>query len=222
MLAQFSFLIFSFQFYNDCKDALLNLRHDIVTRMLNCMKILEEAGNKGVLQVRALEGMKKTRAVHPPKAGQPKKTGITVPNTVLGQPVAEGVGIQTHAAIAAHLKKIQSDYDAKYLFKCPLKDCGQRCVTESGLKIHWRCKHDGIPFPETVAQVQMPLTAAASEVVAAADATPLPPSTKRAKVQHEASAYETCPVCPNSRYLKTNRSAHLASNVHNTNASAAK
>ena len=199
--------------------------------MLTCMKVLEEAGNKGVLQVRALETMKKTRAVNPPKAGQPKKTGITVPNTALGQPV-EGVGIQTHAAVAEHLRKKQADYDAKFVVKCPLQACGQRCVTQSGLKIHWRVKHAGIAFPETAAQVQMPLPAATCDVVVppaeqaqsntAAAKPPLPPSTKRAKVQHDESAYETCSVCPNSRYLRNNRSVHIASSTHQTNASAAK
>ena len=233
-LAQFSFLIFSFQFYNEAKDALLNLRHDVVTRMLNCMKVLEEAGNKGILQVRALETMKKTRAKKPPKAGQPKKTGITVPNTAFGQPVAEGVGIQTHAAVADHLRTKQVAYNAKFIFKCPLQSCGQRCASQSGLKIHWSCKHDGVPFPETAAQVQMPLPTTACDVdvspsagqpqsnTAAAVAPPPPPSTKRAKVQHHESAYETCSVCPNSRYLKINRSVHIASATHITNASAAK
>ncbi len=220
-----------FQFYNDAKDALLNLRHDVVTRMLNCVKVLEEAGNKGVLQVRALETMKKTRAVNPPKADQPKKTGITVPNTALGQPVAEGVGIQTHAAVADHLRKKQAAYDAKFVFKCPLQACGQRCSTLSGLKIHWRCKHDGVPFPEMAAQAQMPLPATTcAAVVSPCDeqaqsntaAAPLPPpSTKRTKVQHDESAYETCSTCPNSRYLKINRSVHIASAAHITNASAA-
>jgi hypothetical protein len=222
-----------FQFYNDAKDALLNLRHDVVTRMLNCVKVLEEAGNKGVLQVRALETMKKTRAVNPPKADQPKKTGITVPNTALGQPVAEDVGIQTHAAVADHLRKKQAAYDAKFVFKCPLQACGQRCSTLSGLKIHWRCKHDGVPFPETATQVQMPLPATNCDAVVSpcaeqaqsntAVAVPLlPPFTKRAKVQHVESAYETCSICPNSRYLKINRGVHIASAAHNTNASAAK
>jgi hypothetical protein len=228
-------VIFSFQFYNDCKDALLNLRHDVVTRMLNCMKILEEAGNKGVLQVRALETMKKTRAVNPPKAGQPRKTGITAPKTALGQPVAAGVGIQTHAEIAAHLRKIQADVEAKFKFKCPLQECGQRCASESGLKLHWRSKHKGVPFPETAAQVQMPLPATACAVVAsscagqdqtnaaaaAGTASPPPSSIKRVKV-HDDSEYETCSVCPNSRYLKHNRGVHIGSAKHIANASAAK
>jgi hypothetical protein len=182
------------------------------------MKVIEEAGNKGVLQVRALETMKKTRAVNPPRADEPKKTGITVPNTALGQPVAKGVGIQTHAGIARFLKEKQAVYDAKFIFKCPLQACGQRCSTQSGLKIHWSCKHAGIPFPETAAQV----TAAVCDVAVSPcavqaqsnTAAAAPPSTKRAKVQHDESAYETCSVCLNSRYLKINRSVHVASAAH--------
>lgn len=199
------------------------------------MKILEEAGNKGVLQVRALETMKKTKAKNPPKAGQPRKTGITVPKTVMGQPVAPGVGHQSHAEIAVHLRKIQADVEAKFKFKCPLQECGQRCVSESGLKIHWRSKHKGVPYPETVAQVQMPLPATACAGVASSCAgqdqintaatagtagtasPPLPSSViKRVKV-YDDSEYETCSVCPNSRYLKHNRGVHVTSGKHLAN-----
>ncbi len=201
--------------------------------MLNCMKILEEAGNKGVLQVRALESMKKTKAKNPPKPGQPNKTGITAPNTALGQPVAAGVAVQRHSDIADHLRKVQAEYDAKFRFKCPLEACGQRCASEGGLKMHWGSKHKGLPFPESAAQVQMPMPATAQVVVAsssagqdqsdtAAAASPQPRSSKRAKKVYDDSAYESCSVCPNSRYLKHNRSVHLGSATHIANASAAK
>lgn len=228
------------QFYNDAKDALLNLRQDVTTRMLNCMKILEEAGNKGVLQVRALETMKKTRAVNPSKPGQPKKTGVTVPDTVSGQPVAAGVGIQKHSDIAAHLKNVQAEYDAKFRFKCPLEACGQRCASEGGLKMHWGSKHKGLPFPAAQVQMPMPATATAQAVVASScagedqsnTAAAAPPAAavspqpqqlnKRTKKVHDESAYETCSVCPTSRYLKHNRGAHLTSAIHIANASAAK
>jgi hypothetical protein len=33
----------------------------VVDRMLNCLKILEEAGNKGILKMRALETVKRSR-----------------------------------------------------------------------------------------------------------------------------------------------------------------
>jgi hypothetical protein len=41
---------------------------------------------------------------------------------------------------------------------------------------------------------------------------------KRAKMQHLESDYETCPVCDNSRFLRKNRSVHLASELHKHNA----
>jgi hypothetical protein len=194
--------------------------------MLNCLKVLEEAGNKGVLQVRSLDTMKKTRATLPAKEGQPKKTGITVPNTVFGQPVVEGVGIQSHAGIAAFLQKKNEEYEAKHKFKCPLVACGQRCATASGLKIHWSAKHAGLPFPlscSTIPAESPPslnianahtCESAAAQAVASANATAI----KRAKVQHLESEYETCHVCNNSRYLKKNRSVHLASELHKHNA----
>lgn len=199
----------------------MNLRHDIGTRMLNCMKILEEAGNKGVLQVRSLDAMKKTRATLAAKEGQPKKTGITVPNTVFGQPVVEGVGVQSHAGIAAFLQKKDEEYEAKHKFKCPLVACGQRCSTASGLRIHWSAKHAGLPFPvvglampaDSPPRVDMahaPCESSAAQAVAGA--------IKRAKMQHLESDYETCPVCDNSRFLRKNRSVHLASELHKHNA----
>jgi hypothetical protein len=203
----------------------LNLRHDVVTRMLNCMKVLEEAGNKGVLQVRSLDTMKKTRATLPAKEGQPKKTGITVPNTVFGQPVAEGVGVQSHAGIAAFLQKKDEEYEAKHKFKCPLVACGQRCATASGLKIHWNARHAGLPFPASslVMPAEFPASAdlvhascesAAPPAVVSANASTI----KRAKVLHLESDYETCAMCDNSRFLKKNRNVHLASELHKQNA----
>jgi hypothetical protein len=199
------------QYYNDSKDALLNLRHDVVTRMLNCLKILEEAGNKGVLKVRSLETMKKTRATQPPKLGQPKKTGITVPNTVNGQPVEPSIGVQKHSDIAAFLQKKTDDYVAKYIHICPLLSCHQRCASVAGLKTHFRTMHAGIPFPENAA---VPAVEAAASASAAGSAR----ESKRPKAQHKESDYEVCSFCPNSRYLKWNRSAHLASESHKTNA----
>jgi len=41
--------------------------------MLNCMKVLEEAGNKGVLQVRSLETMKKPVQLYRLKRVIPRK-----------------------------------------------------------------------------------------------------------------------------------------------------
>ncbi len=194
------------------------------------MKVLEEAGNKGVLQVRSLETMKKTRATLPPKEGQPKKTGITVPNTVFGQPVAEGVGVQSHAGIAAYLLKKDAEYEAKHKFKCPLVACGQRCASASGLKIHWSAKHAGLELPAS--SLLIPLETAAIQSVASESATAQPAasasnrtvasaSAKRAKVQHAASDYETCHVCVNSCFLKKNRSVHFESESHKQNAAKA-
>ncbi len=183
------------QYYNDSKDALLNLRHDVVTRMLNCLKIikhLEEAGNKGVLKVRSLETIKKTRAVQPPKPGQPKKTGITVPDTVNGQPVEASTGVQKHSDIAAFLQKKTDDYVAKYIHICPLASCHQRCASVSGLKTHFRTMHAGIAFPENAAApaVVAALSASAATTAAAsASAAGSVRDGKRAKAQHKESDY---------------------------------
>jgi hypothetical protein len=218
------------QYYNDSKDALLNLRHDVVTRMLNCLKILEEAGSKGVLKVRSLETMKKTRAVKPPKPGQPRKTGITVPDTVYGQPVAASIGVQKHSDIAAYLQKKTDDYVAKYIHICPLASCQQRCASVPGLKTHFRIMHAGIAFPENCAAVPAVVAAvpasaattaavsASADTTAAASASAAGSVSKRVKAQHNESDYEVCSLCPNSRYLKRNRGVHLASESHKTNA----
>lgn len=200
----------------------MNLKHDIVTRMLNCMKVLEEAGNKGVLQVRSLETMKKTRATLPPKEGQPKKTGITLPNTVFGQPVAKEVGDQSHAGIAAFLQKKDAEYEAKHKFKCPLVACGLRCASAHGLKIHWSAKHAGLELPASSLLIPIETAAAQPAASAAASEDAVGPAqvsvVKRAKVQHVESDYETCPFCEKSRFLKWNRSVHLASELHKQNA----
>jgi hypothetical protein len=177
--------------------------------MLNCLKILEEAGNKGVLQSRSLESMKKSRGANKPKEG-PKTTGITVPNTVFGQPVDEDVGDQMHIGVASYLKKKKEEYDAKYQFKCPLVACGQRTVP--GLKAHWRIKHDGIEFPG-VAAASAVVCESPPSVAATATA-----ASKRTKTQHSENGYETCSVCNNHKYLKKNRSVHLASEMHLGNA----
>lgn len=222
------------QYYNDSKDALLNLRHDVVTRMLNCMMIIEEAGNKGVLKVRSLETMKKTRAVKPPKPDQPKKTGITVPDTVNREPVEASVGVQTHSSIVAFLQKKKDDYEAKFIHKCPLASCSQRCASAQGLKTHFRIMHAGIAFPEDAAVPDNSMVAVVSEcavamavvsecaaAMAAVSESAAVSVNKRAKAQHDESAYETCSLCAKSRYLKRNRSVHLASDVHKANANAA-
>jgi hypothetical protein len=190
--------------------------------MLNCLKILEEAGNKGVLKVRSLETMKKTRATQPPKPGQPKKTGITVPDTVNGQPVEPSVGVQKHSEIAAILQKKTDDFLAKYIHICPLQSCHQRCASVAGLKTHFRTMHKGIPFPENAAVPAVEAATSASAATAAdasASAAGSVRDNKRPKAQHKESDYEVCPLCPNSRYLKWNRSAHLISESHKTNVS---
>lgn len=209
------------QYYNDSKDALMNLRHDVVTRMLNCLKILEEAGNKGVLKVRSLESMKKTRAVNPPKPGQPKKTGITAPDTVHGKPVEPSIGVQKHSEIVAFLKNKKDEYEAKYTHICPLASCQKRCANAVGLKAHFRIMHSGIAFPENAAVSTTAAAAASAATTAAAPASATVSVNKRAKGQHDESEYEVCPLCPKSRYLKSSRSAHLQSESHKTNASAA-
>lgn len=197
--------------------------------MLNCLKILEEAGNKGVLQSRSLESMKKSRGANKPKEG-PKTTGITVPNTVFGQPVDEDVGDQMHIGVAAYLKKKKEEYDAKYQFKCPLVACGQRCATVPGLKAHWRIKHDGIEFPGVVAASAVvcespnlapsivATSAEASNNLAPSVAATATAASKRTKTQHSENEHETCSVCNNHKYLKKNRSVHLASEMHLRNA----
>jgi hypothetical protein len=187
------------------------------------LKILEEAGNKGVLKVRSLETMKKTqpRAVQPPKEGQPRKTGITVPDTVYGQPVGASIGVQKHSEIAAFMQKKTTDYLAKYIHICPLASCQQRCASVPGLKTHFKLMHAGIAFPENAAVPAV--LAAVSASAATTAAVSAPPAAgnvdkpKRAKVEHKESDYEVCSLCPNSRYLKWNRSAHLSSESHNTN-----
>ncbi len=200
----------------------MNLRHDVVTRMLNCLKILEEAGNKGVLKVRSLETMKKTRAVNPPKPGQPKKTGITVPDTVNGQPVEASIGVQKHSDIAAFLQKKTEDYVAKYIHICPLASCHKRCANVAGLKTHFRTMHAGIAFPENAAVPAVAAFVSASAAATAAVSAPAAASVNmRAKAQHNESDYEACSLCANSRYLKRNRNAHLASELHQANAKAA-
>ena len=214
------------QLYNEAKECLLNLRHNLTTRMLNCMKVLEEAGNKGVLQTRSLEDVKKTRSANKPKDA-PKTTGITAPDRVFGQAVASNVGDQSHANIAAFLKKKSDDYDAKYVHKCPMTTCGLLCASLRGLKTHWNIKHAGVAFPvdalppAAAAAPPAAAAAAAAALPAAADAAAAPPNdpslaapaNKRAKLMHSEDDYETCPL-DNRRYLKKNRSAHLTSDVH--------
>ena len=217
------------QLYNEAKECLLNLRHNLTTRMLNCMKVLEEAGNKGVLQTRSLENVKKTRGANKPKDA-PKTTGITVPDRVFGEAVTSNVGAQSHSNIAAFLKKKSADYDAKYRHKCPMTTCGLRCASISGLKVHWNIRHAGVAFPvDALPPAAAPAPAAAAAAAAAAlpaaaaadaaaaappnDASLAAPANKRAKLLHSEDDYETCPL-DNRRYLKTNRSAHLTSDVH--------
>ncbi len=207
--------------------------------MLNCLKVLEEAGSKGVLNTRSLETIKKSRGANKPKEG-PKNTGVTVPNTVFGQPVAANVGIQMHAGVAVFLKKKDDEYLAKFKIVCPLVACGLRCASVNGFKIHWKAKHDGIAFPGVPAVVAAspdgcdspnlePGNAAAASSAAASTqlepgnaATTASAASKKAKTQHSENEYETCPLCSGKPYLKKNRHVHIASETHLRNAAAAK
>ncbi len=188
--------------------------------MLNCLLVLEEAGNKGVLHKRALETIKRSRSNANPaaatKSAGPKRTGITVPDSVDGQAVPANVGDQTHAQVAEYLRAKTNDFDSKRPHVCPLEACAKRYTTRTFLITHFEKVHKGVAFPAGDSSVA---SASATPVTAPLD-TPVAPAAsggaeivKRQKIDHCADDFETCTVCTKT-YLKRNRSVHITSALH--------
>ena len=200
--------------------------------MLNCLKILEEAGNKGILKMRALETVKRSRTGGKVKAKAaaniPKNTGISLPDSVNGLPVPAHLGVQHLSQVASFIRDKAHDFDSKRPFKCPLEICPKRYTSEKFLKAHFEDKHRGIPFPVLPAAIVAAAVAAgghAADVVAAvaddgnaANGEIVAPP-KRQKVK-DAADNETCAICLKT-YLKRNREIHLDSNKHKFNAAKA-
>jgi hypothetical protein len=219
------------QFYEDAQFALGNLRHSVIDRMVNCLKILEDAGNKGVLKKRALETIKRSRTGGKVKAkiaaNIPKTTGISMPDTVNGLPVPAHLGVQQLSQVASFLRDKVHEFDSKRPFKCPLQICPKRYTSEKFLKAHWEDKHKGIPFPVLPVVVAAAVAGgghATDVVVAEADDedaanVEIVAPQKRQKVR-DAADYETCAICPKT-YLKKNRESHLDSHKHKFKAAAA-
>jgi hypothetical protein len=123
--------------------------------MVDCARILEAAGDKGVLKTRNLEQIKKIKSAKSKpelkvKAAAAKAvvkkistTGISVPNFVNGEPADPSVGVQMLQAIADQIDDARVADLAKRNVVCPFPNCPVRWTDAKYMEPHFAKKHQG-------------------------------------------------------------------------------
>ena len=168
------------QHYEMAQQALNNLKLSPIERMVACAKILDAAGDKGILKTRALEKIKRMKSAKPEakklKAAQQtaKKilaTGISVPNSVNGVPVDASVGVQKLQYIADTIDAARVADLAKRNVHCPFPKCSFRWTDAKYMQPHFNAKHPGfelssfsslLPAPSPLLPAPSPLLPAPS------------------------------------------------------------
>jgi hypothetical protein len=153
-------------------------------RLLDCYKILEEAGDRGVLKTRALDDIKSRQsAPASKKSGKSKKvaaaketkkkietTGIFAPNEVFGQPVDMSIARQSLQEISDTINLARvADLEKRHVV-CPYPGCLFRWTDRKYMQPHFLSKHPGFDlstFHSHLTAEVAPGTAVVAEAAAA-------------------------------------------------------